>query len=223
MNPELESSSSEIPTGIVPRKQLPTRMVPLKIVPVIQENEAPFYVKLRAEVDRAFLNSGAGKLYLGFHLDPIYAVHWNNLTKPLEFELSLSSEVEVTPKRESGPTVNEVADKDPRYFLLNLSAANFNEPIALMVRYFACDDANIFCVSGTQNYSIYLQEDPDGGSAHRGSRSRAFLNRLRKRVRDQDGKFSLDEVPEPFQARLRFVDTNGDGLIDEEELWAMVQ
>lgn len=24
-----------------------------------------------------FLNSGEGTLYLGFHVDPIYRVHWN--------------------------------------------------------------------------------------------------------------------------------------------------
>ena len=76
-------------TGVVPPIEVPRRMQALKVEPVSTEDRVPFYLKLRAEADRDLLRRGAGKLYLGFHLDPIYAVHWNNLVDPLHFELEL--------------------------------------------------------------------------------------------------------------------------------------
>ncbi|MDA2929296.1 EF-hand domain-containing protein [Acidobacteria bacterium AH-259-O06] len=225
MDLKLQPPSDKIHTGIVPRVQVPGRMVPLKIQPVIEEKGAPFYVKLRAEVKRPFLSTGKGKLYLGFHLDRLYEVHWNNLTKPLEFELESPEGVQVMPIKGVGPKVEEAADKDPREFLLDISSENFNGPIDLTVRYFACDDANTFCIPLKQQYAIHLERDIDGGTARRGSgrvgRSGDFQARLWERDQDGDGKLSLEEVPEPLKRRFRFMDANGDGFIDEEELQAM--
>ena len=222
MNLNLEPISDEIPTGVVPRIQLPGRMVPLKIQPLVKEESAPFYIKRRAEVDPQFLVSGEGKLYLGFHLDRLYEVHWNNRTKPLEFELQVAETVEVEPSGGRGPKVGEPADKDPREFLVDISAQGFTDPVGLTVRYFACDDAQTFCIPVTQKYILHLERDPDGGTARRGSRMGGdFLDRLWKMDRDGDGRLSAEEVPERMKRRFRFIDANGDGFLEEEELRRM--
>lgn len=151
---------SNIPSGIVPGVRRPAGMVPLKIVPGKQNKPIPYYATLRAEVDRHFLTRGEGRLYLGFHLDPRYAVHWNNRVKPLEFRLETAEGVRVTPSRGSGPKVKQPADKDPREFLLDIAAQAQSQPLRLTVRYFACDDADTFCIPVTQRYTVYLEPDP---------------------------------------------------------------
>jgi len=45
--------------------------------------DTTYYAKLRAEADEPLLETGSGTMYLGFHLDPLYHVHWNNLAEPL--------------------------------------------------------------------------------------------------------------------------------------------
>ena len=155
-------SNPIIPSGIVPGVRRPAGMVPLKIVPGKQKRPIPYYATLRAEADRPFLTGGEGKLYLGFHLDPLYAVHWNNRVKPLEFRLEPAEGVRVTPSRGTGPKVKQPADKDPREFLLNIAATGQRRPLRLTVRYFACDDADTFCIPVTQKYAIHLEPDPDG-------------------------------------------------------------
>ena len=161
---EVKSGRSHpiIPSGIVPGVRRPAGMVPLKVVPGKQKRPIPFYARLRAEVDRPFLTRGEGRLYLGFHLDPHYAVHWNNRVKPLEFRLETAEGVRVTPSRGSGPRVKQPADKDPREFLLDISATGQSRPLSLTVRYFACDDADTFCIPVTQRYTVHLEPDPGG-------------------------------------------------------------
>jgi len=151
-----------IPSGIVPGVPRPAGMVPLKIVPGEQKKPIPYYARLRAEVDRSFLTRGKGKLYLGFHLDPLYAVHWNNRVKPLEFRLETAEGVRVKPPRGSGPRVKQPADKDPREFLLDIAATVQSQPLRLTVRYFACDDADTFCIPVTQRYTVHLEPAPGG-------------------------------------------------------------
>ena len=156
-------TNPHIPSGIVPGVRRPAGMVPLKVVPGKQKRPIPFYARLRAEVDRPFLTLGQGKLYLGFHLDPLYAVHWNNRVKPLEFRLETAEGVRVTPSRGSGPRVKQPADKDPREFLLDIAATGQSQPLRLTVRYFACDDADTFCIPVTQTYTVPLEPAPGGG------------------------------------------------------------
>ena len=151
-----------IPSGIVPGVRRPAGMVPLKVVPGKQKRPIPFYARLRAEVDQPFLTRGEGRLYLGFHLDPLYAVHWNNRVKPLEFRLETAEGVRVTPSRGSGPKVEQPADKDPREFLLDIAATAQSQPLHLTVRYFACDDADTFCIPVTQKYTVHLEPAPEG-------------------------------------------------------------
>ena len=141
-------------TGVVARVQLPGRMSPLKTTPI--ESRTPHYAKLRAE-------SGSGKIYLGFFLDPLYKVHWNNKAAALTFSVAAPEGVTVTPDSGKGPSVDVDADADPREFLIEV-AGRSTEPLKVTVKYFACDDAETFCVPVTQEYLVSLERDRDGGS-----------------------------------------------------------
>ena len=68
--------------GVALRLDVPWGMRPLRLAPRRGDDGAPFYVKLRAEAEPALLTRGEGKLYLGFFLDPLYHVHWNNDVEP---------------------------------------------------------------------------------------------------------------------------------------------
>ena len=195
-----------VATGIVPRVEVPGPMLALKIEPVLEGMEIPFYAKLRAEVDDGFLGTGEGTLYLGFHLDPLYHVHWNNLTKPLEFELKAPEKVRVTPQQDRAPKVKEEADADPREFLVHLSAEDRSAPLELTVRYFACDDANTFCIPVTQRYRVELQPDPHGG----------------RTMARGGGPGSPRGRGDPGSRIMRW-DANGDGAIDAREARAMAE
>jgi len=166
-------------TGIVPRVTLPGQMTPVLTDPVIEASSEPFYVKLRAEVDAGFFRTGRGRLYLGFFLDPLHKVHWNNRAMPVVFEVESTTGIFVADDSGEGPDVEVDADADPREFLLDLcddAAGDSREPheIVIKVRYFACDDAETFCKPVSQTYRVTLERDRDGGSRRtagsRGSR-----------------------------------------------------
>ncbi|MEM7478940.1 MAG: hypothetical protein AAF483_28490 [Planctomycetota bacterium] len=151
------------PTGIVPRVQTPGQMQPLIVEP--QPSSASHYVKLRAEMAR-------GQLYLGFFLDPLYKVHWNNEAPALQFEIEAPSGIRLETSKGSGPEVDAKADADPREFLIPYNG-NSNQPLRVKVSYFACDDAETFCNRVEQEYLVTLERDRDGGSRRAaGGRSR---------------------------------------------------
>ncbi len=156
--------------GVVPRIQAPSGLMPLRTVPKAGDDAQPFYVKLRAEADRNAMSRGQGKLYLGFHIDPLYHVHWNNLAAPLTYEIVLQDGDQVTPARGEGPKVKEAADMDPREFLLDIKSLESGKPIRVKVNYFACSDEEGWCKPVSQEYLIHLERDSDGGSARRGGR-----------------------------------------------------
>jgi len=149
---------------IVPRVEPAGPMRALLLEPVPGKNGAPFYAKLRAEGDESLLATGSGSLYLGFHLDPIYRVHWNNEIDPLAFEVKSAAGVTITPAWAQGPRVTEPADADPREFLVDIAAPDNDVTLSITVRYFACDDANTFCMPVSQGYRVRLETDPDGGT-----------------------------------------------------------
>ena len=99
----------------------------------------PFYAKLRAEATRELLDTGKGEMYIGFHLDPLYRVHWNNEVDPVEFQITAPDGVSVTPAY--GVTIDpeEPTDADPREFIVQVDAKNLNQPLDLWVQYFACE------------------------------------------------------------------------------------
>lgn len=225
----IEPRSDTIPSGILPRLELSAPMRALKIEPLIGSDEIPFYAKLRAEADDLLLTTGNGQLYLGFHLDPLYHVHWNNRTKPLEFELVAPAGLHVSPRTGSAPVVEEPADVDPREFLVDLQGAlDLDKPLQLNVKYFACDNANTFCLPVTQRYLVHLRADPEGGRvmARSGRGGRGGFDGVDRAARlmsfdaDGDGRVTRAEMPQRLRQRFDMMDTNSDGAIDADEAQA---
>ncbi|MFQ5599210.1 MAG: hypothetical protein ACE5G2_01510 [Candidatus Krumholzibacteriia bacterium] len=225
--PEL-SPPKTVAKGVVPRVQVPGRMRALKIEPLVDESKVPFYVKLRVEADRGFLDDGQGKLYLGFHLDPLYEVHWNNRTEPLHFEVTTPDGIEVTPAVARGPEIEESADADPREFLVDIRAQDTSEPLQFTVHYFACDDANTFCIPVTQKYRVHLEPDRDGGTTFsraggRGMDPSAMIRRMMSFDKNGDGILMPEELPPMLQGRFHRMDANGDGAVDQSEFEATAE
>ncbi len=247
--PRPDYYSPTVATGVVERVQLPGRMSAVKIALTASKNELPAYAKLRVEAEPGVLSAGSGILYLGFHLDPIYQVHWNNLAPQPELAIRAPDGVILTPATAKFPEVEVEADADPRELLVEVSASEVpDEPLELTATYYACADDNTWCIPVTQSYDIWLQADPDGGRTFgRGAGGRigrggpaagggpgggrgggrgpeAMLERMRSWDADGDGLIVRDEVPEMMRERLfDRADTNEDGVIDADELDAMVQ
>ena len=229
-------SAPAVPTvakGIVPRVDLPGRMSTLEIEPMLEENDYPFYTKLRADVDQDFLRTGEGILYLGFHIDPLYHMHWNNEAPPLEYEVTTPPGVQVTPAAAAFAVVEEPADADPREFLVNIRADDRRTPLDLRVTYYACDDANTFCVPVTQRYAVHLQVDLEAGrvfgagrpgfgggrfGAPGGRGPGALVDRIMTWDANGDGVITRDEAPEQMRNRFDRIDANGDGMLETDEL-----
>ena len=159
--------------GVVPRLELPGDLRPLKVLPQIAGATQPFYAKLRAEADDALLSRGQGMLYLGFFMDPIYGVHWNNLTKPIRVEIAAAEGVVIEPATLHGPKVDEPGDSDPREFLVEVRTDGGRTALQLTVSYFACNDDEGWCRSVRQEYVVHLEADPDGGRVQRRGRRAA--------------------------------------------------
>ncbi len=213
-------------TGVVERIVLPRQMSPLQITPI--ESRSPHYAKLRAEL-------GSGKMYLGFFLDPLYQVHWNNKAAALTFSIESPDGVRVSPQSGNGPKVDVDADADPREFLIDVSGRS-SDPLKIVVKYFACDDAETFCVPVTQEYLVSFERDRDGGNrripsgrrianARTGemspsARMREMMGRipvLATLDMNSDGKLSADELA-AAPGSLRKLDANHDGDIDAAEM-----
>ena len=226
-----EPPVATVAKGIVPRVTPPGRMMTLKVEPDLDSTELPFYTKLRADVDREFLRTGSGQLLLGFHIDPLYHMHWNNLAPPLSYEVTAPDGVRVTPASATFATVEEPADADPREFLVDIGTDDSAESFDLSVTYYACDDDNTFCIPVTQRYAVSLQVDPDAGRVFgagrgggrfggRGGRGGpgAMVERIRGWDANDDGLVARSEVPEPMRDRFDRMDENGDGVLEADEI-----
>ncbi len=210
-------------TGVVQRVNLPSQMAPIKIT--VKESEVPHYAKLRAEM-------GQGKLYLGFFLDPLYKVHWNNKAPALTYSIETPSDVTVSPTEGKSAAVAIDADADPREFLLDIDGRS-SEPLRVTVKYFACDDAETFCIPVTQEYLVSLERDADGGSRrtpgnrspqNRPSSGRSKMAEMMRRIPvlnaldiNGDGTLSVEEI-ESASASLRKLDQNGDSSLSGQEI-----
>ena len=144
--------------GVVPRVPLPEGAMPMEMDPIVPANGMPFYAKLRAEGTPTLFETGTGTMYLGFHLDPLYRVHWNNEVDPVEFEITAPPGVTVTPSSGVAPDPEEPADADPREWLVEVEGKP-GDTLDLRVRYYACDDALTFCIPARQDYRIHLARD----------------------------------------------------------------
>jgi len=249
--PRPEYAKPTVATGVVPGVRPPGRMRAVQMTPTSSKNDLPYYAKLRVEADPGVIGGGEGNLYVGFHLDPLYEVHWNNLAPQPEFAFTVVPEgVAITPSSATFPDVEVEADADPREFLLEVDAGGLwsegDEPIELTVTYYACDNANTWCIPLTQTYDIRLLVDPDGGTTFnraggfagrgRGRGGRGALGRggrggsadaMRERIMswdaNEDGLIARSEVPEQQRENVfDRIDRNGDGVIDAEELEAFL-
>ncbi|MEM7457428.1 MAG: hypothetical protein AAF456_24045 [Planctomycetota bacterium] len=209
--------SREIASNVVPRLELPGRLMPLQIEPVAGDEGIPFYAKLRAESTSGLVNRGSGQLYLGFYLDPLYKVHWNN--RMAKFQVSIDSGAgELNGTTLDGPDVDPDSDIDPRQFLIDLDDVSSEEPIEITVSYAVCDDAETFCINVEQQYRVVLETDEFGGT-----RPGIFLvemfNDVEKMDANGDGHLTADELP-PGRVSLYIghMDKNSNGQIDAEEI-----
>ena len=218
--------------GIVPRVTPPGRMMTLTVDPDLDGTQLPFYTKLRADVDREFLRTGSGTLLLGFHIDPLYHMHWNNLAPPLTYEVTAPDSVTISPASGTFARIEEPADADPREFLVDISTDDPDASFDLSVTYYACDDDNTFCIPVTQSYAVSLQIDPDAGRVFgaagrgggrfggRGGRGgpEAMIERIRGWDANEDGLVARSEVPEGMRDRFDRMDENGDGVLEADEI-----
>ena len=168
-------------------------------------------MKLRADVDQQFLRTGHGTLYLGFHIDPRYRMHWNNEVPPLEYDVAAAASVQVTPEAAAFAVVEEPAAADPREFLVEIRADDRVRLLDVRVTYYACDDANTFCVPVTQRYVVHLEVDPDAGCVFGAGRPGfggvrfgdpggrdpgAMVDRMMSWDADEDGIITCGDLPD---------------------------
>ncbi|TDI71433.1 MAG: hypothetical protein E2O85_02155 [Bacteroidetes bacterium] len=218
--------------GVVESINFSETLIPILIDPTI--DGTTYYVKLRAEVTDALLRTGSGQMYLGFHLDPIHRVHWNNLVDPISYDLTMPTGTTVTPSSGSAPKVEQVSDNDPREFLVDVTDWRSDDSITLSVNYYACDEDDRWCRAVSQNYTIQLERDLFGGGVigrsfrggGRGNRSGddaglAWQQMMRFDT-SGDGKISMEEAPDPLKRRFGDMDINNDRFIDEQEMKQMI-
>jgi len=209
--------------GIAPRLKRP-RMQAIVVKPAIDFQGLPFFAKLRAEAGNDLLKSGAGQLYLGFHLDPFHDAHWNNLTKPLSYQIEVPEGVEIEKLVAEASQVTSVSDADPREFLLDVHAWPEGKTIHLTVKYFACVGEKS-CYAVRQEYDLILRHDRDAGGA-RGEGAgywdpEEFATRMLASDKDGDGKLNEKEVQGLVRPHFKDFDTDQDSLLDAEELTAV--
>ncbi len=167
-------------TGLVAGIDKPPFMRPILLKPV-QTGDQPFYAKLRAEADAGLLSSGRGELYLGFSLDPLYDVHWNNLVTPIHVDLEGPESITFEPPTFDGPKVQEAADADPREFLSKVKYWDTDDVVVVKVTYYACNDRAGWCKRVEQAYELQLHPSRESGHAFRPEqveRIRVALDRL---------------------------------------------
>lgn len=231
--------------GVVQKPQFSSELTAIKMV-ASSTSKAPLYVKPRIEVDQGVLTTGQGEMYLGFFLDPIHGVHWNNLAAPLQYELKLPDGSVISPAKASAPEVQQESDGDPREFKLEVASLGEDKTAELLIHYFACSKEEGWCIPVTQSYTISFERDRDGGGTNgrsfrvggenqnprqRGGRSGQgggnqtagqMKERLMEMDANNDGKIAKDEAPEGMAQRFDQMDLNEDGLLDEKEIDEMV-
>ncbi|MDF1823614.1 MAG: hypothetical protein P1U68_03170 [Verrucomicrobiales bacterium] len=159
------------------RVERPEGMVIISSTPTASEET--YYVKLRVEAEPALLETGKGRLFLGFYPDPILGAHWNNLTKPMKYSLTLPTGVTATPQEASAVRGEGDYDSEPRQFWVEIDSAKPSDKFKLAFHYYGCTEE--VCLALTHGYDIELVAADDG------SRTYGF-NRGQKGGKGKGGK-----------------------------------
>ncbi|MDP4624767.1 MAG: EF-hand domain-containing protein [Akkermansiaceae bacterium] len=202
-----------------------------------------YLVKLRAEADDNLLKTGTGRLFLGFYPDPIHDAHWNNLTEPMHFKLTLPEGVTATPSKATAEKGEGDSDTKPRQFWIDITSDTPAKELTLNLDYFGCT-ADV-CMALSHEYTILLQDENRGARTYgmnRGTRSNGqkrqntqptgdVSSRLQGMDTNEDGSVSYEEMKgsakerrgedfneERFKTRFQSMDTNKDGTLSSEEL-----
>lgn len=209
----------------------------LTIVSIIPKKpEDTYYVKLRAEADDVLLSTGTGRLFLGFYPDPILDAHWNNLTPPMKYKLTLPDGVTASPAEASAKKGEGDSDTQPRQFWVDITSDKpFNE-MEIKLDYFAC--TSDMCLPLTHEYTIKMEGENRGsrtynmnkGKAGNTNRSKSAGSRMERLDTNKDGKVSFDEMytqmkkrngdmsKERAQQQFDRMDSNKDGFLSGDEV-----
>ncbi len=196
----------------------------LRITP--SDSPSPFYVKLRAEGDNKLLETGNGRLYLGFNLDPLYGMQWDNTADRLEYVIWAPSGIAAPSTDQAAEIKGHPYDSEPREFVLNTRQLDLSKPLRLGVRYTVYSPRLDKSVTVSQNYTIQLARDPFGGTAYRRQiphhdPPRANPARMPPQLRhldvNNDNKLSRAELSGNLWSKFPDIDTNKDGYLSADE------
>lgn len=211
---------SPAPRGLVDRIER-LEMRPIISIPSAEESKFPFYAKLRAEADRDLLARGRGKLYLGFHLDPIHGAYWNNLSDPLRVRLSGTDSVTLEASNLVAKKMTQMTDADPREFVLAVESWKADSPLRVEVTYFACEGGTT-CKRVNQSYTLHLRRDVDGGGARSEGSGLWKANEMTARLlagdNDGDGQINRAEAAGLILPHFEDLDRDNSGRLDRKEL-----
>ena len=184
-----------------------------------------YYVKLRAEADNALLETGNGKLALGFFPDPIHDAHWNNLTTPMKYVLELPEGVTATPQEASAEKGVGESDTEPRQFWVNINGAKPADKIVLTLHYFGCTPT--MCEALTHEYIISIRPEDNGARTFGFNKGKQNTNTntpnspesiFGKMDTNKDGKIAKSEAKGNLLTNFDRRDLNKDGFITLNEM-----
>ncbi|MCJ8288434.1 MAG: hypothetical protein HRT58_00265 [Crocinitomicaceae bacterium] len=218
--------------NLVTRISVEENLIPITVLPI---DSTTHYVKLRAEVTHTLMEEGSGKIYLGFHLDPIHKVHWNNLVDPLAYTITVPDGITIEEAKMSAPKVEQIEDTEPREFFIEVKNWEKNSSLPIEVVYYACDEENQWCKLVVQNYILTLESDKYAGGVigrsfragsqqnqatgnRRGKGKGSMIDRIMSFDKNEDGYIDKSEAPERMLARFDQLDSNKDGRISREEI-----
>jgi hypothetical protein len=233
--PPAEITPLNVPVAkVVKRPDINPRNERYKALQITPMNtRQPFYVKLRVEAREDLLKTGDGRMYLGFHIDPIYPVSWNNLGETVNYAITVPRGTAISPSiNQARKVTRQATDTEPREFMLEVRKWNPSKPVPITVTYSVHALKRNHNIS--QKYLIYLHQDPFGGTVigRQILPSEARTRIITKDVRTEettatslprhldlnlDGMLSRDEATPALLANWDDVDTDKNGKIDKQE------
>lgn len=223
LNMKLVFPKAGAPRGLIKPLKMPSGMAILNTAPELQEDAAanddapPYFAKLLAEGDRKAMRGDEGKLYLGFYLDPVYQVHWNNPAGGLSFSIEDPNDADFEPIVGQTPMYKHATDVDPREFVIDFQAPKQGAKLRLTVHYTICDDNGKFCMPVEQHYELEMTRKR-GGASRAGEWMTKLVGDPMSYDKDGDGFASRAELPKQrAMLILLHYDRNHDEAIDKQE------